>query len=266
MDKLQIVFSDVDGTLLDSSQCITPKTRNALQTLHAQNIPFVIISARSPSGIYPIIEEYGLHCAIVSYSGSLILDEDRRVVYHRGMSRAEAGAILAFAEQEQFPMTWCIYSFDEWLVKDRTDPRIVREERVVKATAKEGGIDAVTADEVHKLLFICDPAYTDTIEAAVKAKFPQFSVVKSSNILLEIMPNGTTKAQAVQTLCDLWQIPVEHAAAFGDNYNDVEMLELVGHGWLMGNAPAPLKARLPHQTADHNHDGIAQVLSRFLEH
>ena len=263
MDDLKIVFSDVDGTLLNSKQQITPDTLRALKDLHEKGIPFVIISARSPSGIYPIVEAYGLQCAIVSYSGSLILDENRQVVYHRGMSRADAAAVLAFAEQQQFHMTWCAYSFDQWVTPDRTDPRIVREERIVKATAQQGALADVTADEVHKLLFICDPAQTNAIEAAVKAAFPQHSVVKSSDILLEIMPGGTTKAQAVQTLCDLWHISPADAAAFGDNYNDVEMLELVGHGWLMGNAPEPLKQRLPNHTADHDHDGIAKVLEAF---
>ena len=263
MNDLKIVFSDVDGTLLNSNHEITPDTLRALRRLHEKGIPFVIISARSPSGIEPIVREYGLQCSIVSYSGSLILDEARRVVYHRGMPRAEAASILAFAAQQQFPMTWCAYSFDEWITPDRTDPRIVREERIVKATAKQGGIADVTADEVHKLLFICDPADTDNIEAAMKARFPQYAIVKSSDILLEVMPGGTTKAQAVQTLCGLWQLPTADAAAFGDNYNDVEMLELVGHGFLMGNAPAPLQAHISRHTADHDHDGIARALERL---
>lgn len=264
MNDIRIVFSDVDGTLLNSHQQITPATLQTLKRLEANNIPFVIISARSPSGIEPIVKEYELTCSIVSYSGSLILDETRRVVYHRGMSRADAAAILRFAEQQQLNMTWCVYSFDEWITPDRTDPRIVREETIVKATARQGGIDDVTADEVHKLLFICDPACTNSIEAALKVQFPQYSIVKSSKILLEIMPGGTTKAAAVQTLCSLWDLSPSDAAAFGDNYNDVEMLELVGHGWLMSNAPEPLKARLPHHTADHDHDGIAAVLDRLL--
>lgn len=263
MDDIKIVFSDVDGTLLNARHEITPKTLQALKTLHEKEIPFVIISARSPSGIEPIVKEYGLQCSVVSYSGALILDEARQVVYHRGMSRAEAAEILHFAAQQHFNMTWCAYSFDEWVTPDRTDLRIVREERIVKATARQGTLDDVTADEVHKLLFICDSACTDAIEAAMKVRFPQYSIVKSSDILLEIMPGGTTKAEAVKTLCGLWNISPADAVAFGDNYNDVEMLELVGHGWLMGNAPEPLKKRLPNHTADHNNDGIAEVLAAY---
>lgn len=105
-----IVFSDVDGTLLNSQHEITPHTRAALDALHKIGVPFVIISARSPSGIYPIVEEYGLHCAIVSYSGALILDENRRVLAHRGMPKPLAAELLTFVEKLPYDLTWCVYS------------------------------------------------------------------------------------------------------------------------------------------------------------
>lgn len=201
--KDTIVFSDVDGTLLNSRHEITPYTRQAIEGLHQKGVPFVIISARSPGGIYPIVEQYGLHCAVVAYSGALILDENRRVLAHRGMPKALAGELLACIEALPYDLTWCIYSFDQWLVKDRSHPRIMREESIVKAQSCAGTLRDVTAGEVHKIMCICDPAQTAQVEAAVKAAFPQLSVVKSSDILLEIMAPGITKAAAVQTLCDL---------------------------------------------------------------
>ena len=48
--------------------------------------------------------------------------------------------------------------------------------------------------------------------------------------------------------------------AFGDNYNDEDMLRAVEHGYLMANAPEPLLRRLPLHTLDHNHDGIYAAL------
>ncbi len=172
MDK--IVFSDVDGTLLNSEHKITSLTEKAIKELKKKDIPFVIISARSPSGIYPILKEYAFKCPIVSYSGALILDEEK-----------------------------------------------------------------------------------------LKEAFPNYSIVKSSDILLEIMENGISKADAVHTLCSLWDIRLENAIAFGDNYNDVEMLEAVGYGFLMGNAPDDLKQRIQTHTYDNNNDGIYHALLKM---
>lgn len=64
----------------------------------------------------------------------------------------------------------------------------------------------------------------------------------------------------VKILCDLWDVPVEKAIAFGDNYNDVEMLETVGAPFLMGNAPEELKTRFTNITDTNNQDGIYKGL------
>lgn len=68
---------------------------------------------------------------------------------------------------------------------------------------------------------------------------------------------------AVQMLCSKWNIPLSEAVAFGDNYNDVEMLEIVGNGILIGNAPDKLKKRIKKQTEDNNHDGIYNGLLKI---
>ena len=57
--NVEIVFSDVDGTLLNNEHKMLEGTMYAIRKLQAKDIPFVIISARSPSGIYPILEENG---------------------------------------------------------------------------------------------------------------------------------------------------------------------------------------------------------------
>lgn len=259
----KIVFSDVDGTLLNSEHRITSLTERAIKGLKEKGIPFVIISARSPSGIYPIINEYQFSCSIISYSGALILDENRNILFHSGMKKVDAKSIIAFVEENQFDMTWCIYSLDEWIVKDKSDPRIIREETIVKAVSKQGTVDSITDDEINKILCICNPTKIQEIEAKLKAAFPSYSIVKSSDILLEIMENNITKATAIKTLCSLWNVPLFDTIAFGDNYNDLEMLELVGNGFLMENAPAELKNQIKQQTRDNNHDGIYYALLKM---
>ncbi|MCD7948696.1 MAG: HAD family hydrolase [Erysipelotrichaceae bacterium] len=160
-----IIFSDVDGTLLNSSHVITPKTREAIQNL---NIPFVIVSARSPSGIYSILKDNNLHCAIIAYSGGLIMDKNRNILFHQGISKKEANEIIKFIEP--FDLSWCAYSIDEWMVKDKNDPRIINEENIVKALAKQGCIDDFKDDQVNKILCICNKTQTNAIEKKSKRK------------------------------------------------------------------------------------------------
>ena len=76
-----IVFSDVDGTLLDSGHRIGSYTARAIAGLRERGVPFVIVSARGPSGIYPIFHRYGFRAPIISYSGALVLDEEGRMLF-----------------------------------------------------------------------------------------------------------------------------------------------------------------------------------------
>lgn len=263
MPKIKIVFSDIDGTLLNSTHQITPLTQQAIRALEHAQIPFVIVSARGPSGITPIMWEYGFQCPIICYSGALILSENGQVLFQKGFQKRTAKAIIELAEQRQFDLSWCLFSFDEWIVKDRSDPRIVREEKIVKAESKQGPLETIAGDDVHKILCICNPRQILTIEQELKKAFPHLSIAKSADHLLEIMERGVTKAAAVKQFCQMRQIAPADTAAFGDNYNDLEMLQTVGHGFFMENAPAELKRLFPCHTKDNDHDGIFFALRKM---
>lgn len=262
---IQAVFSDIDGTLLNSAHRITEKTLCAIAELRQRGIPFVIVSARPPMGITPIMKKNGFACAMVCYSGGLMLDADGTVLGQTGMPLSQADAILSFLEEEQFPLAWNLYSGFRWLVRDTADARVRLEASIVEVEPEQGGIsDLACEDKVNKILCICDSGSILSIERTVKARFPDVSVVKSSDILLEIMPKGVHKALAVNELCRIWNLDPARCAAFGDQYNDVEMLDAVGYGVIMGNAPKDLLARYPLTTQDNDHDGIAHMLNKLL--
>lgn len=260
----RIVFSDVDGTLLDSRHQVLPGTVSAIHQLQQKGIPFVIISARSPSGIRQILQEYHFTCPMICYSGALILDADESVLCSEGFSRDAADGMIRFIEESRFDCTWNIYSGDTWIVKDRADARIRREEAIVHAAAREGNAYSLVPDaKVGKLLCMCHPDRILEIEQAMKDAFPGMSIARSSDILLEIMQGGITKSTGVQKLCQLWNIPLECTLAFGDHYNDIEMLETVAQPFLMGNAPEELKERFHHVTFDNDHEGIYMALKKM---
>ena len=89
---VQVIFSDVDGTLLNSRHQLTPLNRTVIQAVQRQGVPFVIVSARSPSGVATILRENGLRCPVVCYSGALMLDESGALLFHQGFPAQEATA------------------------------------------------------------------------------------------------------------------------------------------------------------------------------
>ena len=263
--RIRAVFSDVDGTLLNSGHRVTPRTAEWIRKLGEMDIPFVIVSARSPSGIYPIMKRNGFRSALIAYSGALIMDEDRNVLYNRQIPRELAAQIESFFISRKYDMSWCIYSVDDWISPDRRDPRIAREERIVEAQSREGTVeDLAPGAGVNKFLCICAPGTILEIEKEVKKNFPEVEAVKSSDILLEIMAKGISKADALERYCAHLGITPQETIAFGDNYNDVGMLEAAGISCVMGNAPEEILRRFPLHTADNDHDGIAEALEQLF--
>lgn len=258
-----IVFSDIDGTLLHSDHQMSVATKEAILSLQAKDIPFVIVSARSPSGIYPILKKNDFTCAIIAYSGGLILNEAHQVIASQGFAISYAKEMIAFMKEQGFDLTANIYSGDDWIVEKR-DERVLREEHIVEAKARVASFDDLNDDmSVNKILCMCNPDYTNDIEKALKERFKDVVISKSSDILIEINALGITKAHAVEMLCDYYHCPIDQAIAFGDNYNDLSMLEAVGHPYLMANAPQALLEKLPTHTLSNDEDGLVYALKQL---
>ena len=82
--------------------------------------------------------------------------------------------------------------------------------------------------------------------------------------MLEVLPVGASKGEAVARLLRDLGIRPEEVVALGDGENDVELLELAGVGVAMGNAsPAAVRAA-QHQVAANDADGWAEAVDRFV--
>ena len=255
--SVKAVFCDVDGTLLNSNHRILDSTMDAIRQLKAAGIRFVIVTARGPLGIYPIFKRYNFVCPMVCYSGALIMDEEGNILQSNHFLNETAETVISYIEEMEFDCTWNLYSMNSWIVKDLQDERVKREECIVEAKAKQGTVaDIPVGTGVGKILCMCNPSRTVEIEEALKAKFPCLSIMRSSDILIEIMNKGITKKDAVHFLCDRWKIPVADTVAFGDNFNDYDMLKTVGKPFLMGNAPEELKKEFSNVTLGNDEDGI----------
>ena len=78
------------------------------------------------------------------------------------------------------------------------------------------------------------------------------------------MANGIHKGEAVSFLAAYYGVNIKDTIAFGDNFNDLDMLLTVGQGFVMANGPEIVQQRVGQTTTDNNHDGIAHVLNRYF--
>ncbi len=87
----------------------------------------------------------------------------------------------------------------------------------------------------------------------------------SSQEFVEIIPKGLGKGNALQRLSGMLGIPMENTLAAGDQENDLSMICDAGIGCAMANAVPTVKEAADYITErDNNHDGIQEIIERFM--
>ena len=87
----------------------------------------------------------------------------------------------------------------------------------------------------------------------------------SAPVYLEIVSHGMNKGIAVHKMAELLGYPIEDTLAIGDEANDIPMIREAGIGAAMCNGLAAAKDAADYVTeADNNHDGVAEVIRKFV--
>ena len=263
---VSIVFTDVDGTLLDAEHRVIPEACPVVQRVAGRGMPFVLVSARMPEGLVTIQKEMGFTGPLVCYSGAYVLDEDGEELLSRPIDLASAVELKAFLDAELPDICCSEYGFHTWACDDDDDPRIKNEERITTLKAVRSPLlEAFDERGIHKFLLMGDPEGIEAAERRVANEFPQLEVVRSSPILCEIMDGAASKAEGISVVCDHFGLTLDDAVAFGDGRNDIAMLAAVPHSYAMANAPDEVKCTAKHVcpwTNDEN--GLARTLEGLL--
>ena len=102
--------------------------------------------------------------------------------------------------------------------------------------------------------------------AEVKHKHKDdLNVYRSKDTYLELSPKAISKAKALKILHEKYDIKRKEIIAFGDNYNDVEMLDYVGIGVAVENARKEAKKVANYVTKHHKENGVAIALKKFFK-
>ena len=254
------VFSDIDGTLLNSQHQITPKTEEAIKNVLKQGIPFIPVSARPPYAITPYTEQLGAQHGMICYSGALILDKNLTALYSVILAPQDLQKLnTLLADFTHLSISY--YAGLDWFCNDVNNDWIKQESEITGLSAKllQGKLT-----DVHKILIMGSAEEIQRVEPVLKQALPHLSIHRSKDEYLEIMNPAATKAKAIQFMAQHLGINAKQVIAFGDNFNDLDMLQYAGLSIAMGNAPDAIKQVAKEVTATNNEDGIALVLNRVF--
>ncbi|OAV46068.1 Cof-type HAD-IIB family hydrolase [Lewinella sp. 4G2] len=269
MKTPRIAFTDIDGTLLDKDRHIAPATRREVDRLSAAGIPFILISSRMPRAMTHLQADLDIEgLPLIAYNGGLVV-VDGRTVSSQAIDLKVAEVIREFSQSA--PLSVSLYYVDEWYVESM-DHYAKREEHNTRTSPTVQNLTTTIANwreaghGAHKIMCMGEPGRLDRLITLLESEFSsQLHLYRSKDDYLEIADARISKLTGVRTLLEdaYPYLSLGDCIAFGDNYNDVEMLEGVGIGVAVGNARPEAKSVADHVVAGNKEDGVAEGLAKY---
>lgn len=284
------IVTDMDGTLLNSRDQISEKTRAALLACQEKGIRLILASGRSYIRQMPYAEQLRL----AEFGGVMIevnglalnrLQNGGREVFER-LSREDKE--LLFSELQRFEVE--IHGYQDealyyWIPdwqrpfkeQERKEKGYPPEHPLVAGpwswvtsnvhsypTMKEIFSGEEMPDELNKMGCSDRPERIPEVYEYLKEHFEKrYEIARTDSRSIEISRKGISKGNALKRLMEKEGVRPEEVLAFGDGENDISLFRAVSHSIAMGNAEDYVKEHATDVTGTNNEDGIVMALEKY---
>lgn len=262
---MKLIGVDVDGTLLNSENKITPRTRQALIRAGEMGHKIVIVSGRPTSAVKYLAKELEFdkfNGLLANYNGGSITDySSGKVLANHNLERNLALEIL-----DKTRFLNIIVPYKDMILSDK-------DHKFLQAESKLLGLEAKIVSDIrdkldfdpNKILFAAEIAkLEESIQFLVENFGNVTSQVRSHRNYYEIMPKGLSKGNSLLEIAKIYDIDQADIIAFGDEMNDFTMIEVAGVGVAMANAVDEIKEIADYVTLSNDEDGIGDYLEKYV--
>lgn len=268
----KILFTDLDGTLLNNDKQVSEGNRAAIQRLLDAGHYLVVATGRPVKSGFKVVQRLGLTmpgCYMIAYNGGTIFDCSKEEVRMEKTLPMEHVRYL-FKEAEKYGLYIQTYGEDDKILTSFDGPELqyyAKGNRNVLNYEICEDVCGALKGEPYKVLLV------DMNEEGILKFWKEHKEWEkgkcestfSCREFLEYLPSGVNKGSGVRTLCDMLNVDIKNAYAAGDERNDISMIEAAGVGIAMKNAVEEAKVAADYVTEnDNNHDGIAEIIDKLI--
>lgn len=271
LEKPELVAVDLDGTLLNGEHKLSDKTVSVIKALDNSGIPVVISTGRSYEGMMHYKNQLNLKNPVICYNGAMIADGSADSILHQWLLPSDiTKEAYMYARERGFHIQ--VFQDGELYFEERREESDYYEHST-GLTGRITNLDEWKNLEVTKALMIMPPS-------RVSGEFPELHEAQSyfqkkygdrlycalsKPYYLEFINGLGSKGNALDQLSRDMGIPREKMAAFGDGFNDLEMLDYAGISVAMSNAPQGVKERCLYTTElSNDEDGVADFIQKYI--
>ncbi len=267
------IFIDLDGTLLEKRSDYSAFTKKTLKKVEKNGHLVVLASGRPKVGVDYIYKNLGLKSKyLIADNGATLIDMHTGKTVFRNYIKPEL--FLSLVDRNANIVESYLLNVDNLCYVYNYDDRLARfsffagqsEVKIIEITKEVSG----SLPDFPGALVLLKPGAAKIFEESISKNFDSlgfryyFDVyTENGNFpLYEVHIKGQSKAISISELAKSKDVDLNHTIAFGDNVNDVEMLDLVKYGVAMRNSREVL---YPHAKLFTEHtnkeDGVAKCLT-----
>lgn len=262
---------DLDGTLLSSQATILESSKSAIKQAREKGLKVFIVTGRHHTAVRPYYAELELDTPVVCCNGTYLYDfHQDRVLSSNPLSHQQAHHLVESATQQGIHVA--VYTRNSMVV-EQLNTHFVKLLKWVNSVDEAVRPDVRQVDSLHEYMdseeiiwkvLISDPDIAKMQKFVQNLPLDQFSPEWSWVDRVDITAQGNSKGKLLAELLAKEQISSEQVIAFGDNFNDISMLKMVGMGVAMAEAEPEVQQSAKKVIGSHNEDSIAKALKEFL--
>ncbi len=275
---------DIDGTLLRNDGSLSQRVVDCLGEVRDRGFILTVATGRPWLATRDVIEAVGGMRYAACLNGTMVVDVQANQLLHSRTISTQLACDTARLARQLLPgvrlaadLTDGRHIWDHDFATEMPPSMLIEIQRVANAE------EAVYQEGVEVLTWLVElegavsvgpdfsigyrDGYRDAehiITTLSPALDPYLSVRHSGIGPAEIGVAGVSKASALEWIADEHDITSADVMAFGDGYNDVEMLAWAGQSFAMTNAAPEVRGYANHIALDNEADGVAVVLEELL--
>lgn len=259
-----LLAADMDYTLLAPGKDVPEGNKEAIKALKQAGVAFTIATGRSSYLVGKFAEDLDIDVPIITSNGGSLFDaRTRKQFASRDFEESKIRTLLRYLIENDADAT--LYS-DEGIFFAPCSSRkfFVEGYNTGVEISKQApiiDIDSSFPDQpvipaFNKILLI-NPS---RVIYDLLSSDPELEAICSGPGLYDIMPEGSSKGNALLSLADYLNVPSSNTFAIGDNENDISMIESARYGIAMGNATEGAKKAAYYITSDYDSLGFAKAV------
>ena len=262
---IQLIVSDMDGTLLDPEKHLPDHFSALLEELYCRDITFAVASGRSRAALLDLFGTMAEDMIFICDNGACVMLPHRAPILNRLSSRPIEQVLNLCQTLPGTTPVLC--GFHHIYVPDTASESVRQEISRFYADFQILSYDKLyQVDEPILKIALCDQQTLEqkTYPAVQTLLGEEYEQLISGDCWMDIMEKGITKGMAVTLLQERLGITPAETMVFGDYDNDISMLSCAAYSYAMANASERVREQARFQAPSNAENGVMQVICEKL--